>query len=111
MVKNLKNIVDIGGGCFQSIALDSSGKLFTFGDNFSGQQGIGNFSRCYSPKLMTLDINGIFAVDTLAITKNKISSEEPGLNTDFIFKIIKYILFLSSIVLNVVLYRKLKSDH
>lgn len=58
LIKKLKDIVDIGGGCFQSIALDSKGKLFTFGDNPSGQQGLGNFERCYVPKEMLIDIYG-----------------------------------------------------
>jgi alpha-tubulin suppressor-like RCC1 family protein len=58
LINKLKDIVDIGGGCFQSIALNSKGKLFSFGDNPSGQQGLGNFERCYVPKEMLIDIYG-----------------------------------------------------
>jgi len=118
LIKSLKNIVDIGGGCFQSIAVDSTGKIFTFGDNPSGQLGTGNFSRCYSPKLMPLDINGILLNDTLEESKTKISSKPPKenlspyealFNWDITFKIVKYSLFLISIIFNIILYRKLKS--
>ena len=63
-IKQLKDIVEIGGGCFESIAVDKSGKIYTFGDNPSGQLGIGNYQRCYSPQLIRLNING-------TITKGK----------------------------------------
>lgn len=113
-IKSLKNIIDIGGGCFQSIAVDYSGKIFTFGDNPSGQLGIGNFSRCSSPKLMPLDINGIISDDILALSINSTSktnfrADEPKFNLDIIYKVIKYMLFLISVILNIILYRKLKS--
>jgi len=96
LINSLKNIVDIGGGCFQSIAVDCAGQIFTFGDNRSGQLGTGDFSRCYSPKLMSLDMNGNLQPKT-------------NFNKDMIFKIVKYLLFLISIILNILLYRKLKS--
>lgn len=112
LIKSLKNIVDIGGGCFQSIAVDSIGKIFTFGDNPSGQLGIGNFSRCYFLKLMPLDINGILLSDTLEVSKNNIVFEPvEDLNTGkTVFNIIEYVLFLISIALNIILYSKLKSS-
>lgn len=117
LLKSLKNIVDIGGGCFQSIAVDSIGRIFSFGDNPSGQQGIGNFSRCYSPKLMPLDINGILSNDTSSVSTNSTSiqpmtnlyADQPKFNLDIFFKVINYMLFLISVILNIVLYRKLKS--
>nr|MDQ3048810.1 hypothetical protein [Bacteroidota bacterium] len=117
LIKSLENIVEIGGGCFQSIAVNSSGKIFTFGDNPSGQQGIGNFSRCYSPTTMNLDMNGTIAPDTSPILKSKTvppvqlktaSIAETSFNTDTVFKIFKYLLFMSSVILNIVLFRKLK---
>jgi len=118
LIKSLENIVDIGGGCFQSIAVDSKGKIFTFGDNPSGQLGMGNFSRCYSPKLMPLDINGSIVNASLPISKkinisntkeSHLSKNENIFNADDLFELFKYVILLTSIILNVVLYRKLRS--
>jgi alpha-tubulin suppressor-like RCC1 family protein len=116
LVKSLKNIVDIGGGCFQSIAVDSRGKIFTFGDNPSGQLGLGNYSRCYSPKLMPLDMNGTIMESLLASEQSEVSkkddtidnAEESLFNTEFILRILKYALLALSVLLNVVLFRKLR---
>lgn len=76
LIKSFKNIVDIGGGCFQSIAVDSTGKIYTFGDNPSGQLGLGNYSRCYSPKLMPLDIYGILSKGSLPVSRQKNASKK-----------------------------------
>lgn len=117
LIKSLKNIVDIGGGCFQSIAVDASGKIFTFGDNPSGQLGTGNFSRCYAPELMTLDINGILK-DSLVVAKKikttvlvkqpktQVKVAEVKFFDRISFKVIVVLLFSISILLNVLIYRK-----
>ena len=110
LIPQLKNIVDIGGGCFQSIAVDANGQIFTFGDNPSGQLGIGNYSRCYSPKLMPLDIHGVLS-NEIKSSENKTNSspkKEAFFNGEFLLKILKYIVFISSIVLNILLFRKLR---
>jgi hypothetical protein len=113
----------LDGGNGHALILDKQGKvwtigkIFTFGDNPSGQQGIGNFSRCYSPKRMPLDINGIFVIDSLPISKTHSESKEPQtnmspnqtpFNKDLILNIITYVLLLLSIILNIILYRRIK---
>jgi alpha-tubulin suppressor-like RCC1 family protein len=110
LIPQLRNIVDIGGGCFQSIAVDATGQIFTFGDNPSGQLGIGNYSRCYSPKLMPLDMNGVMSNDFRSSQKESHSSlkKDSIFNGEFLLKVLKYFVFLSSIVLNIVLFRKLR---
>ncbi|HET6227744.1 MAG TPA: hypothetical protein VFF27_15785, partial [Bacteroidia bacterium] len=121
MIKSLKNIVDIGAGCFESIALDVDGKLFTFGDNPSGQLGIGNTKRCFTPQLMELNINdGFLESQTLeTVAKPEIAKQivepiikkedvECGMDGDMLLKTLKYIFVAISIILNIVLYKKLK---
>lgn len=118
LIKSLKNIVDIGGGCFQSIAVDSLGEIFTFGDNPYGQLGIGNFSRCNSPQLISLNINGDFSNEItgkpneIEEQSNKIPEQSKISSLLKWFKEnVKYVLFLISILLNVILYRKLKKSY
>lgn len=111
LIKSLKNIVDIGAGCFQSLALNSDGNIFTFGDNPSGQLGIGNYSRCFSPKCMNLDINGLNS-STKKEVKTIILHPEtyftPNPKNELLLKCIKYSLFLISILLNWILFRKIR---
>jgi alpha-tubulin suppressor-like RCC1 family protein len=115
LIKSLKNIVDIGAGCFESIALDADGKLFTFGDNPSGQLGIGNYKRCFVPQLMNLDITGQLKTEVVTSVRVKkqiqpVKKEtiRSGMDTIVILKIIKYVLVAFSIILNIVLYKRLK---
>jgi alpha-tubulin suppressor-like RCC1 family protein len=114
LIKSLKNIVDIGAGCFESLALDADGKLFTFGDNPSGQLGIGNYKRCFVPQLMKLDIMGQLKKEVTVsapvkrIEPAKKEITRSGIDPILILKIIKYVLVAFSIILNIVLYKRLK---
>jgi hypothetical protein len=68
---------------------------------------------------MPLDINGVMANDILLISKRvDIAQEQTStnlivndkeFNKDIVLKIMKYFLFLASIILNIILFRKLKS--
>jgi alpha-tubulin suppressor-like RCC1 family protein len=100
-IKSLHQIEDIGGGCFQSIAVNTKGKIFTFGDNPTGQQGIGTYGRCHVPQLMPLRITGKL--------KSADPKFQPPNNSGFILKVLKYVLFSVSILLNIFLFRKYKS--
>lgn len=54
------DVCDIGGGCFQSLAVDTNGNIWTMGDNPSGQQGQGNTNRIFTPTKISFDelLNG-----------------------------------------------------
>lgn len=66
---------------------------------------------------MPLDINGILSNDTSSVSTNSTSiqpmtnlyADQPKFNLDIFFKVINYMLFLISVILNIVLYRKLKA--
>lgn len=48
----------IGGGCFQSMVVDSSGNIYTCGDNAFGQLGLANDDRQLSPVQMASIVDG-----------------------------------------------------
>ncbi|MDA9198657.1 hypothetical protein N9O59_01285, partial [Schleiferiaceae bacterium] len=86
-------ICAIGGGCFQSLAVDTAGNIWTMGDNPSGQQGQGNYDRLHYPKKVLFE-------DKLNIQLRNYKF--------WISRILKYLLFITSIFLNIYLYKKLK---
>ena len=91
-----KGICNIGGGCFQTLAVDSHGNIWTMGDNPSGQQGQGNFSRLYHPEIIKFE---------------NASTPKEGRLIDYLFwmtNIIPYLLFILSVLLNIYLYKKIK---
>lgn len=102
LIPELHDIVDVGAGCFQSIALDAEGNLFSFGDNPTGALGLGTHERCFSPKMMLVNINGLLATVPEEATETKRS--DPGL----IIGIVISVLFLCSLLMNVVFYRRLR---
>jgi alpha-tubulin suppressor-like RCC1 family protein len=105
----LKNITDIGAGCFQSIAIDTAGKIWTFGDNPTGQLGSNVVGRTCIPTQMNLDINGNL---TLAKTEKRkakpVQVKKDKRSTDMLFKILKYLLFSGSVILNIILLKKFR---
>ena len=62
-MKGLNNIREIGGGCFQSMAVDIDGNILTCGDNPSGQQGINNYKRVFEAKAMVLNTSGVLSIN------------------------------------------------
>ena len=93
------DICAIGGGCFQSLAVDAAGNIWTMGDNPSGQQGQGNYDRLHKPEMIKFDVQ----------TASNIQQEEASIDYFYwITKILKYFLFLGSVALNFYFYEKLK---
>jgi hypothetical protein len=115
MIESLENIVDIGGGCFQSLALNESGQLFTFGDNPFGQMGLGNYDRCFFPVQMPLDVDGnlnleepeLIAEVPIVVENQKAENQYLSF-WELVKKVLKYGLFLLSVLLNIFFFRKLK---
>lgn len=98
--------------------MDNNGKLYTFGDNPTGQLGTGNFDRCYSPQAMMLDINGRLEMDTISTAKVLPAQDDKTMldtsisssfvSKEVVFKLFKYSILLASLALNIVLFRKLR---
>ena len=103
-ISSLENIVDVGGGCFESIAVNESGKIFAFGDNPSGQLGNGKTGRCYFPTPMNLDMDGNLnpSTEMKIIAEKMVNAEHATVKS-----IIKYSLFVLSILLNILLFLRL----
>ncbi|MBK6698598.1 MAG: hypothetical protein IPG55_01580 [Saprospiraceae bacterium] len=98
LVPGLKDIVEIGGGCFQSIAIDKAKQIFTFGDNPSGQLGNGTNRRCLSP--ISLDI--IDASPIQHLTSATINESKHQLNKiqQLFQNSALFILLIGSLILN-----------
>ncbi|QNR25110.1 hypothetical protein H4K34_04535 [Croceimicrobium hydrocarbonivorans] len=95
-------ICAIGGGCFQSLAVDTAGNIWTMGDNPSGQQGQGNYDRLHYPKKVLFEAKAGEPNNGLVTTIQSINYKF------WISRILKYLLFITSIFLNIYLYKKLK---
>lgn len=50
------NIVDVVADYYSSYVISDTGKVYSWGDNVSGQLGIGSDSKRYSPQLVTANI-------------------------------------------------------
>ena len=59
---DLRDIKDIGAGCFQSMAIDKEDQIWVWGENWNGQLGIGNYQRQLTPTKSLIDFNNIMQV-------------------------------------------------
>jgi len=54
-----KKITKVAAGCYHSLALDSEGRVYSWGRNAEGQLGIGDYPGCDVP--VSIDMNGALA--------------------------------------------------
>ena len=48
-VPGLSNVVSVGSAAYGSFAIDKSGKLWAWGDNYAGMYGVGNNTKTNTP--------------------------------------------------------------
>ncbi len=64
----LSNITQISAGIYQNIALNSSGRVFTWGDNFYGQTGNGTTGAAQPTPLQNATLTGVVELETSGFT-------------------------------------------